>query len=93
MAREVAALPLQPLISVVTPVYNTEPKWLHACIESVRRQVYPNWELCLCDDASTSPETIQALRAYEDDPRIRIRYLSVNAGISTASNAALSGRA
>ena len=89
IAREVAALPLQPLISVVTPVYNTEPKWLRACIESVRRQVYPNWELCLCDDASTSTETIQTLRDYEDDPRIRIRYLSVNAGISTASNSAL----
>ena len=89
LARDVAALPLQPLISVVTPIYNTEPKWLRACIESVRRQVYANWELCLCDDASTSPETIQTLREYEDDPRIRIRYLSVNAGISAASNSAL----
>ena len=75
MTRDVAALPHQPLISIVTPVYNTDPRWLRACIESVRRQVYPNWELCLCDDASTSPETIQTLREYEGDPRIRIRYL------------------
>ena len=46
-------------ISIVTPVYNTDPRWLRACIDSVRRQVYPNWELCLCDDASSTPETIR----------------------------------
>jgi GT2 family glycosyltransferase len=89
LGSDVAALPLQPLISILTPVYNTDPQWLRACIDSVRRQVYPNWELCLCDDASSSPETIRTLREYETDERIRIRYLSVNAGISTASNAAL----
>ncbi len=89
MAREVAALPLQPRISVLTPVYNTDPRWLRACLDSVVRQSYPHWELCICDDASASPETIQTLREYESDPRIHIRYLSVNAGISTASNAAL----
>jgi GT2 family glycosyltransferase len=89
VAHEMAALPLQPLISVITPVYNTDPQWLRACIDSVRRQVYPNWELCLCDDASSKPETIQTLREYEADPKIRIRYLSINGGISAASNAAL----
>jgi O-antigen biosynthesis protein len=88
-AAAVAALPLQPRISLITPVYNTAPQWLRACIESIKRQAYPNWELCLCDDASTSPETIQVLREYETDPHIRVRYLSVNAGISAASNAAL----
>jgi O-antigen biosynthesis protein len=89
LAADVAALPLQPLISILTPVYNTDPQWLRACIDSVRRQAYPNWELCLCDDASSSPETIRTLREYETDERIRVRYLSVNAGISAASNAAL----
>jgi GT2 family glycosyltransferase len=89
LAADVAALPHQPLISLITPVYNTEPRWLRACIDSVRRQVYRNWELCLCDDASTSPATIEALRDYESDPRIRIRYLSINGGISAASNQAL----
>lgn len=89
MAAESASLPYQPLISVITPVYNTDPKWLRACIESVRRQAYPNWELCLCDDASPSRETIELLREYEQDPRIRVRYLTTNVGISMASNAAL----
>ena len=89
LAAEVAALPLQPLISIVTPVYNTDPKWLRPCIDSVIRQAYPHWELCICDDASSSPATIEVLREYEADPRIRVKYASVNGGISAASNAAL----
>jgi GT2 family glycosyltransferase len=89
LRQDVSALPYQPLVSIVTPVYNTDPRWLRAAIDSVRRQVYPNWQLCLCDDASTSLETVAALREYEGDPRIRIRYMPSNGGISAASNAAL----
>jgi len=89
LAEEVAALPYQPLISVIVPVYNTDPQWLRACVESVQRQAYPNWELCLCDDASTTPATVQTLREYESDKRIQVRYSSVNGGISVASNLAL----
>ncbi len=88
-ATEVAALPHQPLISVLVPVYNTDPRWLRACIDSVRRQAYPHWELCICDDASSAHETVTVLREYESDERIRIRYLPNNGGISTASNTAL----
>jgi GT2 family glycosyltransferase len=89
LAQEIAALPYQPLISVIVPVYNTDPQWLRACIESVRRQVYPNWELCLCDDASTTPATVETLREFASDRRVRVRYASVNGGISVASNLAL----
>jgi GT2 family glycosyltransferase len=89
LRSEIAALPQQPLISIITPVYNTEARWLRATIESVRRQAYTNWQLCLCDDASSLPETLEVLRECEKDERIRVKYLSVNAGISAASNAAL----
>jgi GT2 family glycosyltransferase len=89
LAQEIAALPYQPLISVIVPVYNTDPQWLRACIESVRRQAYPNWELCLCDDASTTPATVATLREFASDIRVRVRYASVNGGISIASNLAL----
>ena len=89
MAKEAATLRLQPRIDVVTPVYNTDPKWLRACIESVRAQVYPHWHLCLADDASTSAATLAVLREYEADPRISIVRLEKNSHISVASNAAL----
>lgn len=88
MREESERLPYRPLISLITPVYNTDPRWLRACIDSVRAQVYSNWELCLCDDGSTSPETIAVLD-QQRDPRIRVTRLERNAGISTASNAAL----
>ena len=79
-----------PLISVVTPVYNTEPGWLVDALESVRGQLYPNWELCLADDGSTRSETHEVLRRYEDlDARIKVSYLEDNRGIVGASNAAL----
>ena len=43
-------LPYRPVISVVMPVYNTPEKWLAKAIDSVRRQLYPFWELCIADD-------------------------------------------
>jgi GT2 family glycosyltransferase len=84
-----ASFPYRPLVSVVTPVYNTDARWLRACIESVRNQAYPNWELCLADDGSTRVETRAVLREYEGDPRIKIKILAANLGIAAASNEAL----
>ncbi len=89
LAAEVESLAYRPRISIVTPVYDTDPTWLTACIESVLRQAYPDWELCLCDDGSRSKATQGVLRQYEADPRIHVTYLASNGGISAASNAAL----
>lgn len=89
MAAQVGALAYRPRISVLTPVYNTDPGWLRACIESVVGQVYPDWELCLADDGSTHKGTLAVLEEYEANPRIRIVRLAGNKGISLATNAAL----
>lgn len=90
MARVQAGWAYRPLISIITPVYNTDPKWLRAAVESVRRQAYPHWELCLCDDASTSAATRAALdQLAQSDARIKVTRLPQNGGISAASNAAL----
>jgi GT2 family glycosyltransferase len=89
MRQRSASLTYRPLVSVVTPVYNTDARWLRACIESVKRQAYPHWELCLADDGSTRGETRAVLREYEGDPRIKIKMLATNRGIATASNEAL----
>ena len=87
---EGAAFAHQPTFSIITPVYNTEPRWLRACIDSVLAQVYPHWQHCLIDDASTSAETIAILEdCAQRDPRITVVRQAQNGHISRASNAGL----
>lgn len=80
----------RPLISIILPVYNVAPRYLQACLDSVLAQTYPNWELCVADDASTNPEIKQLLTSYRRrDSRIKITYRKTNGHISAASNSAL----
>ena len=88
--REASQFSYQPMISIVMPVYNTEKKWLGIAIDSVINQVYPNWELCIVDDASTKKGIRKILGDYSaKDNRIKVKYLEENRGISGASNEAL----
>ncbi len=79
-----------PLISVVMPTYNTKEKWLKAAIQSVKKQVYTNWELCIADDASTNSNIKRLLQQYQQqDKRIKVIFREQNGHISAASNTAL----
>ncbi|RYY21703.1 MAG: glycosyltransferase, partial [Chitinophagaceae bacterium] len=89
MKRDIQAFRLKPLVSVIMPTYNTRPALLKLAIDSVKNQVYKNWELCICDDGSTSNETREYLRNFENDPRIKITFLEKNVGIAAASNEAI----
>lgn len=61
----------QPLVSVVTPIYNGAT-YLRACLDSVLAQTYGNWEYVILDNASTD-ETPRIIREYaERDARIRL---------------------
>lgn len=87
---KIESLVHRPKISIITPVFNAEAKWLDKCIESVKHQFYDNWELCLHDDGSTKSETRKCLRKWNGrDERIKISYSGENQGISEASNRAL----
>lgn len=89
--RDIMSWGRVPLISIVLPVYNTPTEYLKACIESVRAQYYPRWELCIADDASTDPRVRETLTSYaREDTRIRVLYREQNGHISAASNTALS---
>jgi len=84
------SLKYKPLISVVMPVYNVEERWLRAAIESVSKQLYPHWELCIADDNSSQPHVRRILDSYAlRDPRIKVTYRQQNGHISAASNSAL----
>lgn len=79
-----------PLVSILVPVYDTPERWLRRCLDSVLRQAYPNWELCIADDASPSPHVRRVLAEYQArDPRIRVTCRERNGHIVAASNSAL----
>lgn len=85
-----AQLPVQPLISVLMPCFNTPEAHLRAAIESVRRQLYPNWELCVADDGSSDPRVWRILTEYaERDDRIKVIHRTSTGRIAAASNTAL----
>lgn len=89
-ATLLAALNSKPVVSILVPTYNTPEEWLRRCIESVRAQVYPHWELCLADDASTAEHVARVLQEYAAlDTRIRYELRQENGHISAASNTAL----
>lgn len=83
-------LEYRPLISVIMPVYNTPERWLRRAIESVRSQLYPVWELCIADDASSETRVRRVLEEYSGDRRIKVVFREENGHISAASNSALS---
>ncbi|HMJ06118.1 MAG TPA: glycosyltransferase family 2 protein [Chthoniobacterales bacterium] len=90
IARAIAGFTNRPTFSILLPAYNSNPKWLRQAIASVRKQLYPHWELCLVDDASTAPEVWEILqRAARRDSRIKVRRRETNGHISAASNDAL----
>ncbi len=86
--EEIKNFAKQPLISIVMPVYNIDPKWLDIAIHTISDQWYENWELCIADDKSTNPKTIEYLQQITN-PKIKITYLQENLNISGASNAAI----
>lgn len=78
------------LISIVIPVYNTDPKMLGELLDSLEKQSYANFEAILFDGASTRKETLAVLSAREAaDPRMRVIRGSENRGISGNTNEAV----
>lgn len=77
----------EPLISVLTPVYDTGADVLTECVQSVIDQTYDRWQLCLVDDASPSAHVWPLLQQLATlDPRIFVAQRDVNGGIVAASN-------
>jgi glycosyltransferase involved in cell wall biosynthesis len=61
----------QPLVSVVTPVYNNA-EYLPECIESVLAQTYQNWDYTIVNNCSTDGSGEIARRYAAKDPRVKV---------------------
>lgn len=87
---EMALWSVRPVFSIIMPVYNVEAVWLEKAIQSVRNQIYPDWELCIADDASAKPQIRQVLSRYsQQDSRIKVIFRETTGNIVAASNSAL----
>lgn len=76
--------------SILLPVYNPKLEHLKLCIQSVLDQRYPNWQLCIVNDASTHTDVIDYLRDIDQKhPNIRVLNRELNGHIVAASNDAL----
>ena len=78
------------LISIVMPVYNPDLLHVSSAIDSVRAQIYENWELCIADDASTDASVARTLKQYATaDSRIKVTFRERNGHIAACSNSAM----
>lgn len=79
-----------PRISVVVPLYRTQPEYLEQMIESVRNQTYINWELCLSDGSGADSPIKKILEQWEKrDSRIRAVYHQEPLKIAPNTNEAI----
>ncbi len=89
MKTTLSTLSYQPQVSLLLPVYNVPERFLRAAIESVRSQLYENWQLCIADDNSPSPHVRRIVEEYTArDPRIVSVYRDHNGHIAEATNSA-----
>ena len=80
----------EPLISILVPVYNTPEEFLKQMIQSVRKQTYDNWELCIANANPANETVAEILRiSSTKDERIKVKDVPENEGIAQNTNAAL----
>jgi O-antigen biosynthesis protein len=90
MRNESRTFASKPLVSVITPVFDTPVQRLEEAIESVLAQAYENWELVLIDDGSSDADLLRALpKLAARDRRITLKSLGKHEGISAALNQGL----
>ncbi|KQM67807.1 hypothetical protein ASE75_02605 [Sphingomonas sp. Leaf17] len=90
ITRMTAALSYKPKFSFVVPTYDTDPALLVECIESMLKQTYTNFEICISDDNSPNEEVRTILSRYADKhDNIKVTFRRRNGHISANSNSAI----
>lgn len=89
--QQINAMSRRPRFSILLPVYESDPRWLRRALFSVQQQFYPDWELCVADDASTKSAGWKIVERYaRADGRIKMLRRETRGGIAATSNDALS---
>ncbi len=85
--KENSPLELDPLITVIVPVFNVE-EYLERCITALLNQSYKNIEVYLIDDGSKDSSGAICDCYAQSDSRVKVIH-QANAGVSAARNAGL----
>lgn len=79
-----------PCISIVVPLYNTPVSFFEELTDTIKRQTYVKWELCLADGTGKRTRVSEICeKLMSEDKRIKYKLLEENGGISKNTNAAL----
>lgn len=85
-AYETACPDAAPLVSILTPYYETG-EIFHETAESIFRQSLQQWEWIIVNDGSKQPEALEALERYRNrEPRIRVVDSPTNDGLPASRN-------
>ena len=79
-----------PKISIVMPVYNPPIRFLARAVQSIKHQIYSDWQLCIADDASSDYRVKPYLEEIARDARVSVCFREQNGHISAATNSAAS---
>lgn len=74
-----------PKVSVLTPLYNTDPVMLREAIDSILGQTFTDFEFILLNDSPENTELDKIVASY-NDPRIVYTKNEKNLGISASRN-------
>jgi glycosyltransferase involved in cell wall biosynthesis len=74
-----------PKVSVLTPIYNTNPEHLREMIESILNQTFTDFEFLILNDSPENIELDKIVKSYKDE---RIKYFKneKNLGITPSRN-------
>lgn len=94
MRAQIDGFAVLPLFSILMPVVEPKPAGLEAAINSVRQQIYPNWELCIAASSQTSAEIRTLLaRCAQAEPRIKVAYVAADEAVTSSDLAVLCNHA
>ncbi len=90
--QKTAVFEKMPLISIITPLFNTPEEFLVELLESVKNQTYRNWELCLVNFSTQKFDVVDTIckKYCRDDARIVYRVAEKNEGIADNTNLCIS---
>ncbi|MBP9999684.1 MAG: glycosyltransferase [Proteobacteria bacterium] len=76
-----------PRVSVLTPIYNTNPTHLRECIESILNQTFTDFEFLILNDSPDNTEIEKIVLEYaKHDKRIKYSKNEKNMGITPSRN-------